>query len=117
MASSLLFIAILVFAVRGFFLGFVGVITKVVGLVLGYIIALSFRAKLAAWVISNTTINLPSVVIEVGCGAALFFSVFFSSGLIISACAGLIKKTIPVFKPILENDSTTGRITGALSNG
>jgi uncharacterized membrane protein required for colicin V production len=119
MASSVLMIAVIVFAIRGFFLGFVGVIGKAIGLVLGYVLAISYRSDAAIWVSSNTSIssiNLPSMIIEIGCGAALFFAALFTTGFVVSACAGLLKKMIPPLEPILNKDSTAGRTTGAISN-
>ena len=117
MATSLLFLAILVFAVRGFFLGFVGVIGKVLGLIAGYFIAISYRSDAAIWVTNNTTVNLPAMVTEIGCGIALFFLTLFIVGMLVNISAGILKKLIPPLKAILDKNSTGARVTGAISNG
>lgn len=117
MATSLLILAVLVFTFRGFFLGFVGVIGKLCGLVLAYLIAIIYRSQLAEWVIDASAIDLPAWVVEVGCGAALFFLVLFLTSFIITHCAKLLGRILPPLEPILNNQSTAGRIAGALSNG
>jgi hypothetical protein len=117
MASGLLITAVLVFAVRGMFLGLTGVIGRFIGFILAYIAAYSFRHQLAAFVSTNTSITLPTTILEVICGIALFVVTMFITGLIIKAAFKLIGKVIPGFTAIADQDSWGGKITGATLNG
>lgn len=109
MASGILITVVLIFAMRGLFLGFSGVIGRLVGFGLGYYVAYSYRAQLAQFVSNSTEISLPAIVIQMMSGLALFLATLFISGLLISALFKLIGKVIPGFKAIMDKESLGGK--------
>jgi uncharacterized membrane protein required for colicin V production len=117
MASSILFIVVLFFALRGFFLGFSGVIARVSGFILGYYIAYSFRDPVARLITESATVNIQPIVLQVISGTALFFTTFFITGLLVTALFKLLTKLIPALKNLFEKNSTSSRVIGATTNG
>ncbi|KKK46722.1 hypothetical protein LCGC14_3162390, partial [marine sediment metagenome] len=113
MASGILITAVLIFAMRGMFLGFSGVIGRLVGFGLGYYVAYSYRSQLAEFISNNTQISLPAIVIQMMSGLVLFMATLFVSGLLINALFKMIGKIIPGFKAIMDKESLGGKITGA----
>ncbi|MFT5691943.1 MAG: putative membrane protein required for colicin V production [Oceanicoccus sp.] len=117
MAESILILAVLVFAVRGMFLGFVGVISRVVGIFLAYYVTYRQQEKVTEYVVKNTQFDIAPVVLQMGTGLCLFFGTVMVAGLVISLIARLLSKISPSVKVLLDNQSTGGRILGATTNG
>ena len=117
MASGLLITAVLLFAVRGMFLGFTGVISKLISLFLAYVVAFSFRYQLAVFLSENTSITLPITALQIVSGVILFFGTLFLSGFVISWLFKSLGNVIPGFNSLLDKDSLGGKITGATVNG
>lgn len=117
MASGILITAVLVFAVRGMFLGFTGVVGKLIGFLLAYIIAFSFRNQLAVFISENTSISLPVTALQIAAGLVLFFGTLFLTGFLISMLFKSLGKVIPGFNKLVDKDSLGGKITGATLNG
>jgi uncharacterized membrane protein required for colicin V production len=117
MASSILFIVVLFFSIRGFFLAFPGVIARLLGFISGYIIAYSYRSQLAALIADKTSIELPLMVLQIISSAILFFSSLFLVGLATTSLFRLLAKILPFAKGLLKGDSTGSRVFGAACNG
>ncbi|ARN74642.1 hypothetical protein [Oceanicoccus sagamiensis] len=117
MAEGILITAVLIFAVRGMFLGFSGVIGRLLGFALGYFVAYSYREQLALFISQNTTINLPPVALQMMSGLGLFIATMLVTGLAVSTIFKLLGHIIPLFKTIVDNDSLGGRVAGATLNG
>ncbi len=117
MASSILFIAVLFFSVRGFFLAFPGVVARLSGFILGYFIAYSYRAPLAKLIDEKTNADLAPMIFQVLSGAILFFTTMFLVGLIVSGIFSLLTKIVPLSKGLLDSKSTSSRLFGAIFNG
>ncbi|MEE8056463.1 MAG: CvpA family protein [Pseudomonadales bacterium] len=116
-ASSLLFIVVVFFSIRGFFRGFPGVVARLLGFILGYVMATVYRNSLATFIAERTTIDLPPQVLQIASSAILFFATLFSVGLIVTGIFSLLTKIIPASQGLLDGKSTISRIFGALSNG
>ncbi len=117
MASGILITAVLIFAVRGMFLGFSGVIGRLLGFAAGYFVAYSYRLQLAEFITQNTSISLPSIALHMMSGLGLFIVTMFITGLAVSALFKLLGSVLAVFKAIVENDSLGGKVAGATLNG
>ncbi len=117
MASGILITAVLIFAVRGMFLGFSGVIGRLLGFAAGYFVAYSYRVEVAEFITQNTSISLPAIALQMMSGLGLFIVTMFVTGLLVSAIFKLLGSTIPLFKAIVDNDSLGGKVAGASLNG
>lgn len=117
MASSILIIAVLLFALRGLLLGFSGVIGRLLGFALGYLVADHYRDPLADFISLNTSIGLPAVALQIISGLGLFIVTLFFTGLIVAMLFKLLGRVIPIFKMIADNHSIGGKIAGATLNG
>ena len=117
MASSILFIVVLFFSVRGFFLGFTGVIARLLGFVLGYFIAFSYRGPLASFIIAQTATDVPPMLLQVATSAGLFFTTLFVTGLLVTGFFTLITKLVPVSKELFDSKSPGSQVFGAGCNG
>jgi uncharacterized membrane protein required for colicin V production len=117
MASGLLITAVLFFAVRGMFLGISGVIGRLAGFALGYVVAYRFRHQLAAFVSQNTGINLPDVALQMMSGLVLFVSTMFITGLLVNGLFKLLGKSIPGFDAMADRNSIGSKVAGATANG
>lgn len=116
MAESVLILAVLVFAVRGMFLGFVGVISRVVGIALAYYLTYSYRERVTQYVIENTQFDIAPIVLQIGSGLCLFFGTVIMTGFVISLAARVLSKISPSIKALLDNEAPGSRILGAVSN-
>lgn len=117
MASAILITAVLFFAVRGMFLGFSGVIGRLIGFGLGYIVAYVYRQPFAALIEHNLSSGLPPMVLQVVAGLVLFVVTMFASTLAINTLFTVIGKIIPGFHLIGDKESVGGRVAGAAANG
>lgn len=117
MTTSILFIVVVFFSIRGFFLGFSGVVARLMGVILGYMIAFSYRQPLATFLSENTSSNLSPIILQVITGAALFFATLFIAGLLITTLFNLAAKLIPVLQNLLQQQSPGSRVFGAGING
>ncbi len=117
MAASFLFIVALFFSVRGFFLGFAGVIARLLGVMSGYFIAYSYRAPLAELISKQTASDISPMLLQVAAGAGLFFTTLFITGLLVTGFFALIIKLIPASKELLDSQSPGSRVFGAGCNG
>lgn len=116
MAWSILFIAVLIFAFRGFFLATPGVIGRCIGLVLGYLTAFLYHQSVANWLDSIIDSPLPPVAFKVIAGSGLFFLVVISINILVRlVCQGL-SKALPFLSPILDKNALTSRLVGAVGN-
>ena len=117
MAMAILITAMLVFAVRGMFLGFTGVIGRATGVICGYWVAYSYRHELAELITSHVNISLPSMAIEAISGLILFFSAMIVSNLIVTGLVKGIATVIPGFKTLANKESLASKCAGAITNG
>lgn len=116
MAMAILITAVLVFAVRGMFLGFAGVIGRVAGIVCGYWAAYSYRYQLAELVASQASISIPSIVIELLSGVALFFGGMIAGSLVIGGLVKGITGAVPGLKVLANRESLPSKCAGAVTN-
>ena len=116
MASGIVITAALLFAVRGMFLGFNGVIARLVGMALGYYVAYSYRADLSTYVVNQYQPNFPEIVIQTACAMALFFVAWATGSVAVSLLFKVLGNAIPGFKQLFNQDTVGGKITGALVN-
>ncbi|MEH6558933.1 MAG: CvpA family protein [Oceanicoccus sp.] len=116
MAMAILITAVLVFAVRGMFLGFTGVIGRATGIICGYWVAYSYRHQLAELITSHVNISLPSMVIEAISGLILFFGAMIVSNLVVTGLVKGIATVIPGFKILVNKESLASKFAGAITN-
>lgn len=116
MAWSILFIAMLFFAVRGFFLGLAGVIAKLLGIIGGYFCAIFYRTELAAMINTHIPNSLPDMVLHVISGAVLFFSAMLLISILTAMMFKTLGRIIPPLQPLFDKQSLTGKLAGAISN-
>ncbi|GEM_PF-6605097 len=117
MATGILITVVLVFAVRGMFLGFAGVIGKTAGIIGGYLVAYHYRHPLAELIASHITISLPPAVIAAISGSILFISTMIVTGLAVAMICRAICATIPALNVILNKASWGSKCAGAINNG
>ena len=116
MAMAILITAVLVFAVRGMFLGFAGVIGRVAGIVCGYWAAYSYRHQLAEFVASQASISIPGIVIEAVSGFALFFGGMIAGSLVVAGLFKSIAGAVPGLKVLANKGSLPSKCAGAVTN-
>lgn len=117
MASGLLIIALLVFAVRGYFLSLPGVIARLLGLLCAYFVAFSFRSDLAALLASKIQSDVHPMLLQVISSAVLFFGTLFLVSLVILSLFRLLTRLAPALRGILSRDALGSRLGGAALNG
>ena len=116
MAMAILITAVLVFAVRGMFLGFAEVIGRVAGIVCGYWAAYSYRHQLAEFVASQASISIPGIVIEAVSGFALFFGGMIAGSLVVAGLFKGIAGAVPGLKVLANKGSLPSKCAGAVTN-
>ncbi|MFA7555955.1 MAG: hypothetical protein WCY88_17055 [Spongiibacteraceae bacterium] len=117
MASGILITAVLIFAVRGMFLGFNGVIARLLGLVLGYSAAVMYRAPVAAFISEKINSGMPSLLIEILTGFGLFIGTVLLCNILVNSTLTMLANIIPGLKSITHKESIGSKITGAGVNG
>jgi hypothetical protein len=116
MAWSILFIAVLIFAFRGYFLALPGVIGRCLGLILAYLVAYQYHQLVADWLSTLVNSPIPPLAFKIIAGSGLFFITLIATSLLIKlACHGLIK-LIPFLSPLLDKTALTSRVAGAAGN-
>ncbi|WP_101759843.1 CvpA family protein [Oceanicoccus sp. KOV_DT_Chl] len=116
MAGSILIVVVLIFALRGFFLGVSGVIGRIIGIVLGYYVAYQFQSPLATLISTQLGLNLPILVLKIISGLLLFVGTLFLTGLAVNMTFKIIGNIIPPLKAFSDKQSTTGKTIGAALN-
>ena len=116
MASGLLSIAIIFFSFRGFFLGLSGVIARVLGIALGYVMAFVYRDTLAANLTQTFNLEVNPLLAVAGSSALLFFGTLFSVGFFIDILFKATAKLFPALETILLPKATGNRVLGAAAN-
>lgn len=117
MASGILFIAILIFATRGYFLSLPGVIARLIGLLCAYFVAFGFRAELASMLATKSHSDMHPMLLQAVSGAVLFFGTLFFVSLTILGLFKLTTRLIPALRPVLSREALGSRIGGATLNG
>ena len=105
------------FVLRGLFLGFVGVISKVVGIILAYYITFNFRTPVAEFIATQTTLTIPITVLPIISSILLFFGTLIITGFAINLMCKLLATLAPPLKPLFSNGSITAKLFGAITNG
>ena len=103
------------FALRGAVLGFVAWLTRIMGLICGYILAWGYRDDLAKIVVIYAR-DWPVMLLQVLCGITLFFAGTILTNMFISALLDILRKTNKALNTRLKYKSTQGRILGAGCN-
>lgn len=116
MAGSLLIVIVLIFALRGFFLGISGVIGRLTGFILGYYISYQFQSSLAIFINTQLGLDLPILVLKILSGLLLFFGTMYLSSLAINTAFKLLSQIIPPIKAILDKNSMASKVIGATIN-
>jgi len=116
MAWSILFIAVLIFAFRGFFLATPGVIGRCMGLVLGYLTAFLYHQSVANWLDNLISSPLPPIAFKIIAGSGLFFLVMISTNILVRLLCRGLSKALPFLSPILDKNALTSRLVGAVGN-
>jgi membrane protein required for colicin V production len=80
-----------IFFVRGLFRGFVYELVTVVGLILGYIISITYLSLLSAFILTYFP-SLPTSVVNIGS----FFVLFVGTNLILRLIANILTKTLKI---------------------
>jgi hypothetical protein len=116
MAWSILFLAVLIFAFRGYFLSLPGVIGRVSGIICGYLLAFQHRQALGAYLAAQINYPLPALAYEGIAGVGLFFGSLLLISLTINYLCRLLAALIPALSPLLSKGTLTSRIGGAIGN-
>ncbi|NRB37196.1 MAG: hypothetical protein HRU20_01865 [Pseudomonadales bacterium] len=104
------------FALRGGVLGFISWLTKILGLIAGYLLAYSYRDD-AAHIVSIYLREFSPLLLQVVCGISLFFAGTILVNMFISSIIDFLRKTNKSLNQKLKYKSRQGRITGAVCNG
>ncbi len=116
MAQALLIMAALFFAVRGFFLGFTGVIARVAGIVLAYVLVLTQRSNVTDYLAPMVPPSISRLVLEIGVSAGLFFLTVLMVTVLVKLLTKSLGTLIPASRTLLDPSTTTARIGGAILN-
>ncbi len=117
MAWSILILALLIFAVRGYFLALPGVAARVTGIVAGYLTAFHYRGQLGQWLGSELGGQYHPLALEAIAGVGLFFGTLLACSLVIQLGCRLLATLIPPLNPLLNRQRLPSRLAGALANG
>lgn len=117
MVSSILLMAVLVFSIRGFFLGFPRVIARLLGFICGYIVSLSGRQPLANLLLEKQLVEISPLILQVLASAVLFFGTLFLVTVLVTSLFKLTAKVIPGLSELVDKDSPGSRVFGAGTNG
>lgn len=116
MELGILFFVIFIFAIRGFFLGFTAVISRLLGFIIAYAICYSYGESLATYIEKNTSIEVSFIILQLVSSVLLFFTSAFLTGLIVSQLAKFLSLIIPSLKSLLDNQSIGSRLLGTVCN-
>lgn len=116
MATAVLITALLLFAVRGIFLGLNGVIARFLGFVGGYYMAYTYRTDLADAIASFPEVTVPDIFLQIASGLVLFFGTMALCSIAVSLLFKLLANIVPGFKKLLAHETTGGKVTGAVLN-
>lgn len=117
MTASILFIVTLFFAIRGFFQGFTAVIARLLGFLLGYYLAYSYRQPLAELISEHSSISASPMILQVAASASIFFATVFIIGLLVTGALALVTRLVPATKELFDKNSPGSRVFGAGTNG
>lgn len=117
MAASLLTVLVLIFCLRGLFLGLNGVIGRVTGIVLGYYLAYSYRDQLAIVLRNYLELELPIIGFQVISGLLIFVVTLFVTGLIVNLALSMLGGLIPPLGTLTHKDNISSKVAGAIVNG
>ncbi len=117
MATSLLTVLVLIFCLRGLFLGLNGVIGRIVGIVLGYYLAYSYRDQLAGVLRNNLELDIPIVGFQVISGLLIFVVTLFVTGLVVNLALSMLGGLIPPLRTLTDKDNMSSKVAGAIVNG
>lgn len=117
MATGLFIVVVLIFILRGIFLGLSGVIGRLLGFVLAYYFAYNYRGHAVNFIEQQAAINLAPMILEVICGVAIFISTLLITGLLVAFAFKLLASIIPAFKQLADSKSSTAMVAGAVVNG
>lgn len=116
MVSSILLMAVMVFSIRGFFLGFPRVIARLLGFICAYIASLVGRQPLAELLVEKQLIEISPLILQVLSGAVLFFGTLFLVTLLVTSLFKMAAKIIPGLSELVDKDSPGSRVFGAGTN-
>lgn len=117
MINTIFIIFVAFFIVRGLVLGFVGVLARLSGLLLAYLVSYLFAADLAQWILQRYPALMSAPVLYILTGLGLFFVTLLLVSYIVFSIAGLLAKKLPVLAPLNDRHSRLSRASGALLNG
>lgn len=116
MTWTLFITVIAVFAIRGLFAGFTGVIARISSLVLGYLSVMYYQPVAATFVSSLLAEDTSPMVISLLSSAGLFVTVYFITSTLIQLCTHALGLLVPYLKPLLSKRSTASSIAGLAIN-
>jgi hypothetical protein len=120
MAEGILITVVIMFALRGLFLGFVGVVSRVTGIILAYYMAYNYREVTTSFLTSffaEGSNNSLTLILPIVSSLLLFFGTMIITGLIVSTAFKSLAAIIPALKSFAENKSISGKLLGAITNG
>ena len=103
------------FAFRGAMLGIIAWLTRILGLLSGYLLAFFYRQDLAH-IASIYLREWSPMLLQVICGFGLFFIGTVLVNMFISSLLDLLRKSHKKLNALLKNKTTTGRVLGAACN-
>lgn len=117
MVSSILLMAVLVFSIRGFFMGFPRVVARLLGFISAYIVSFSWRQPLAERLFEQQVVDVSPLILQVATGATLFFITLFLVTIIVTGVFKLAAKAIPGLSELVDKNAPGSRVFGAGTNG
>jgi len=116
MVWTIFFLVIALFALRGLFVGFTGIIARLSGLLLGYLSILYYQPVAAEFIASLLAPTASSTVIGLLSTSGLFITVYFTISTLIQLAANGLGIVIPWLKPLLSKRSVSSAIAGLTVN-
>ncbi|MFT5579850.1 MAG: hypothetical protein ACI9WS_002610 [Paraglaciecola psychrophila] len=106
----------MVFALRGYFLGFVPLLARLVGYGATYYLSQRYADDLAVAIAANTAITLGPIALGIGSAIIIFVSCMLVSALLLSLLFALLSTLIPPLKRLFERRSLASKLLGAVAN-
>jgi len=116
MAEGILIVAMLVFALRGYFLGFVPLLSRLLGYGATYYLSYRYGDVLAVYIAANTGLNLGPIALRIGSSLLLFFTSMFVSAIVLSMVFKLLIKLVPPLKMLFQRGTVGSGLLGASGN-
>jgi len=116
MAEGILITAMMVFALRGYFLGVVPLLSRLLGYGATYYFSYRYGDALTSYIAANSSITVGPIALRIGSSLLLFFTSMIVSSIVLSLVFKLLLSLIPPLNVLFKRGSLGSGLLGASGN-